>query len=70
MAPLAHIRVVAIGLHWRDGRLLAAEVRDDAGGIKGVRPLGGEVAFGEGWRYFSNLKRPPSTLIKNAERSS
>lgn len=48
--PLAHIRVVAIGLHWRDGRLLAAEVRDDAGRIKGVRPLGGEIEFGESWR--------------------
>lgn len=48
--PHAHIRVVAIGLHWRDGRLLAAEVRDDAGGIKGVRPLGGEIEFGETWR--------------------
>lgn len=48
--PHAHIRVVAIGLHWRDGRLLAAEVRDDAGRIKGVRPLGGEVEFGESWR--------------------
>ena len=34
--PHPHIRVVAIGLHWRDGRLLAAEVRDDAGRIKGV----------------------------------
>lgn len=48
--PHAHIRVVALGLHWRDGRLLAAEVRDDAGRIKGVRPLGGEVEFGETWR--------------------
>lgn len=48
--PHPHIRVVAIGLHWRDGRLLAAEVRDDAGRIKGVRPLGGEIAFGENWR--------------------
>ena len=48
--PRAHIRVVAIGLHWRDGRLLAAEVRDDAGRIKGVRPLGGEIEFGESWR--------------------
>ncbi|QIO36426.1 NUDIX hydrolase [Bradyrhizobium sp. 1(2017)] len=48
--PHAHIRVVAIGLHWRDGRLLAAEVRDDAGRIKGVRPLGGEIEFGESWR--------------------
>lgn len=48
--PHSHIRVVAIGLHWRDGRLLAAEVRDDAGRIKGVRPLGGEIEFGESWR--------------------
>jgi 8-oxo-dGTP pyrophosphatase MutT (NUDIX family) len=48
--PHPHIRVVAIGLHWRNGRLLAAEVRDDAGRIKGVRPLGGEIEFGENWR--------------------
>lgn len=48
--PYPHIRVVAIGLHWRDGRLLAAEVRDDAGRIKGVRPLGGAIEFGESWR--------------------
>lgn len=48
--PHPHIRVVALGLHWRDGRLLAAEVRDDAGRIKGVRPLGGEIEFGEGWQ--------------------
>lgn len=48
--PHPHVRVVAIGLHWRDGRLLAAEVRDDAGRLKGVRPLGGEIEFGESWR--------------------
>jgi ADP-ribose pyrophosphatase YjhB (NUDIX family) len=48
--PHQNIRIVAIGLHWRDGRLLAAEVRDDAGRIKGVRPLGGEIEFGESWR--------------------
>ncbi|UWU77916.1 NUDIX hydrolase [Bradyrhizobium huanghuaihaiense] len=48
--PHPHIRVVAIGLHWRNGRLLAAEVRDDAGRIKGVRPLGGAIEFGESWR--------------------
>ncbi|MGP9806203.1 NUDIX domain-containing protein, partial [Paracoccus sp. NSM] len=36
-----------MGLHWRDGRLLAAEVLDDAGRVKGVRPLGGTVEFGE-----------------------
>lgn len=45
--PLSHIRVKALGLHWRAGRLLAAEVYDDAGRIKGVRPLGGGVEFGE-----------------------
>jgi 8-oxo-dGTP pyrophosphatase MutT (NUDIX family) len=48
--PHPHIRVVAMGLYWRAGRLLAAEVRDDAGRIKGVRPLGGEIEFGESWR--------------------
>ncbi|MFT4118466.1 NUDIX hydrolase [Bradyrhizobium sp.] len=53
--PHARIRVVAIGLHWRAGRLLAAEVRDDAGRIKGVRPLGGEIEFGESWQ--AALKR-------------
>ncbi|WP_063687011.1 NUDIX hydrolase [Bradyrhizobium stylosanthis] len=48
--PHPRIRVVAIGLHWRDGRLLAAEVRDDAGRLRGVRPLGGEIEFGESWQ--------------------
>lgn len=37
----------ALGLHWRGDRLLAAEVLDDAGRIKGVHPLGGTVEFGE-----------------------
>ncbi|TRD15587.1 NUDIX hydrolase [Palleronia caenipelagi] len=45
--PPAQIRFKAIGLHWRAGLLLAAEVRDDSGRIKGVRPLGGTVEFGE-----------------------
>ena len=45
--PPSHIRVKALGLHWRDGKLLAAEVRSDAGQIKGFRPLGGSVEFGE-----------------------
>ncbi len=48
--PRSSIRVIAIGLHWRAGRLLAAEVRNDAGQLKGVRPLGGEVEFGESWQ--------------------
>lgn len=45
--PPAQIRVKALGLNWRHGRLLAAEVYDDSGRIKGVRPLGGGVEFGE-----------------------
>lgn len=45
--PQPKICFKALGLHWRDGRLLAAEVLDDAGRVKGVRPLGGSVEFGE-----------------------
>lgn len=45
--PAPRIRFKALGLHWRAGRLLAAEVLDDAGRVKGVRPLGGSVDFGE-----------------------
>lgn len=45
--PSSTIRVLALGLHWRHGRLLACEIRDDDGRITGVRPLGGSVEFGE-----------------------
>ncbi|WP_316014871.1 NUDIX hydrolase [Roseobacter sp. HKCCA0434] len=45
--PAPAIRFKALGLHWRQGRLLAVEVLDDAGKVKGVRPLGGGVEFGE-----------------------
>jgi 8-oxo-dGTP pyrophosphatase MutT (NUDIX family) len=45
--PEQRIKTKAIGLHWRGNRLLAAEVPDDSGRIKGVRPLGGSVEFGE-----------------------
>ncbi|RWR31893.1 NUDIX domain-containing protein [Sinirhodobacter populi] len=45
--PASAIRLKALGLHWRGDRLLAAEVLDDAGRVKGVRPLGGTVEFGE-----------------------
>ena len=48
--PRPLIRVKAIGLAWHEGRLLAAEVRNDAGRLKGVRPLGGAAEFGERWR--------------------
>ncbi len=45
--PHQTIRVKALGLHWRQNRLLAARVYDDAGELKGVRPLGGTIEFGE-----------------------
>ena len=45
--PLPSLRVKVLGLHWREGRLLAAEVRRDDGSLQGVRPLGGSVEFGE-----------------------
>lgn len=45
--PSPKISVKAIGVLWRAGRLLAAEVRDRAGHLSGVRPLGGSVEFGE-----------------------
>ncbi|EBA16239.1 putative MutT/nudix family protein [Roseobacter sp. SK209-2-6] len=53
--PQPRIKVKALGLHWREGRLLAAEVYDDAGHLKGVRPLGGTIEFGETWQQA--LKR-------------
>lgn len=53
--PPQHVKVKAIGLHWRDDKLLAAEVYDDHGQLKGVRPLGGGVEFGEPWQ--TALKR-------------
>lgn len=45
--PPERIRVIVIGLVWNEGRLLAAEVTDDAGMVRGVRPLGGGIEFGE-----------------------
>lgn len=48
--PDQRIKVKAIGLHWRNGRLLAAEVFDDRMQLKGVRPLGGSAEFGERWQ--------------------
>ncbi len=41
------IRVKVIGLARRDKRLLAFEVDDGNGRLKGVRPLGGAVDFGK-----------------------
>jgi hypothetical protein len=43
----SNINVKALGLHWRNGCILAAEVYDSHGRVAGVRPLGGTVEFGE-----------------------
>ena len=48
--PQQSIQVKAIGLVWRHGLLLATEIPNDDGTIKGVRPLGGKVEFGETWQ--------------------
>jgi 8-oxo-dGTP pyrophosphatase MutT (NUDIX family) len=45
--PPKNIRVIAIGLAWRDGRLLATEVKTDRGTVQGVRPVGGGIEYGE-----------------------
>ena len=45
--PVQHIRVVVLGLVVEDGLFLAADVPDDNGNLKGLRPLGGGVEFGE-----------------------
>lgn len=47
--PQHSIQVKALGLVWRQGRLLASEITRDDGTVKGVRPLGGRVEFGETW---------------------
>lgn len=45
--PAHQIRPIAIGIFQRDDQILAAPVYDDAGQIKGWRPLGGGLEFGE-----------------------
>jgi ADP-ribose pyrophosphatase YjhB (NUDIX family) len=45
--PVEAVRVVAIGIARRDNRLLAVEVLDDDGALKGWRPPGGGVNFME-----------------------
>ena len=47
--PPQRIRVKALGLLWSHGRLLCAEVAAEEGQIKGYRPPGGSVEFGERW---------------------
>lgn len=45
--PPANVAVKVIGLAWRGHELLLAEVEDSQGRVKGLRPLGGSVEFGE-----------------------
>lgn len=45
--PPAHVRVIVIGLAFRQDRLLCMQVCGDDGATKGLRPLGGGVEFGE-----------------------
>ncbi len=45
--PQRSIVVKVIGVAQYKGKLLAAEVYNDAGEVKGVRPLGGHIEFGE-----------------------
>jgi 8-oxo-dGTP pyrophosphatase MutT (NUDIX family) len=45
--PSRDIAVKVIGLAWRGDELLVAEVEESDGRVKGVRPLGGGIEFGE-----------------------
>ena len=45
--PAQAIRVKVLGLAWRGHELLVSEVEDSLGRVKGVRPLGGCIEFGE-----------------------
>ncbi len=45
--PPQHISVKVLGLARRGERLLVAEVTGSDGAVKGVRPLGGSIDFGE-----------------------
>lgn len=48
--PEQHIQVKALGLVWQKGLLLASEIYRDDGTVKGVRPIGGRLEFGETWQ--------------------
>lgn len=45
--PPAIVRPIAVGVVWRGDDLLVMAVTDDSGAIKGWRPLGGAIEFGE-----------------------
>ena len=45
--PKAAVTVKVVGLAWRGDELLLGEVEDSSGRVKGLRPLGGHIEFGE-----------------------
>lgn len=45
--PDPRIRAIAVALVYRGADVLVAAVKDDSGSIKGWRPLGGGIEFGE-----------------------
>jgi 8-oxo-dGTP pyrophosphatase MutT (NUDIX family) len=45
--PRPSIRPIALGVIWRGDELLLMAVRSDDGSLKGWRPLGGGIEFGE-----------------------
>jgi ADP-ribose pyrophosphatase YjhB (NUDIX family) len=45
--PPQRIRAIAIALVYRGADVLVMAVKDDSGSIKGWRPLGGAIEFGE-----------------------
>jgi len=45
--PSQEILVKVIGIAMHRGKLLAAEIYNDNGDLKGIRPLGGRIEFGE-----------------------
>ena len=53
--PPQLVRPLAIGIIRRGEGLLVAAVQDDAGAVKGWRPLGGSIEFGE--RAADTLRR-------------
>ncbi len=48
--PSTAIVVKALGIAWRGDAILASEILDDGGQVKGVRPLGGTVEYSETWQ--------------------
>jgi ADP-ribose pyrophosphatase YjhB (NUDIX family) len=45
--PVAQVRALAVGIFEREGQILCGPVHNDDGTIKGWRPLGGAIEFGE-----------------------